>query len=160
MYRNRFLQVLQILNCKYQILGTWNRDLVRKSDWRDLSDLHASFAFLCTFWIQSENHLHIPLHLSDLKNSANFRHEFCQFVHNFPNTITNNLQFLNSSRILLKLHQMFSARRFGKGNPMKSVRQQWPAAHGTYHFRCYSRAFCNKMAASGNVQPVVTPPRL
>ena len=46
-----------------QLNTCWNNYLLENSS-RDLSDLHASFE------------IYIPLHLSDLNNSANVRHEF------------------------------------------------------------------------------------
>ena len=50
-----------------------------QSSWRDLSDLHASFGRKAP---RLKNEImKFPLHLGDLKNSANFRHRFDYFYH-------------------------------------------------------------------------------
>ena len=98
------LEAAKIMKIKWLVLGCieaifCNSILVRKL-------LTRFIRFTCVLWqkrTEIENEIMIPLHLSNLYNSANFRHDF------FSQFSTRSHFFLQfSRRFVLKLDQQFS----------------------------------------------------
>ena len=91
-----YLDTAKIMTIKWLILGCLEANFCKtkyslENSWRDLKDLHVrlwgeknrnwtwdneNVSSIYTKEANNEGNIYIPLHLSDLNNSTNFRHEF------------------------------------------------------------------------------------